>query len=242
MKSNKARDILIAISKKHNGEWEEWEKIYHDISNKSFDYECEPSTDKCITILDEEYPERLKNNCCRPPFVLYYEGDINLLKGYVAKIAIASPKSQNIRLENMFDKVYSNEYIYIVDETSALSRYVIKTLNMKVIYVVSDIKHADQKLIQKVVENGGLVISENTLDRLSHYRIMASLCDKTFVVACKQRSVAKLLVSFTLQQGRDVMVILLSPLDDVDYANNTFIAEGAIPVWDKETFEQGARL
>ena len=238
MKTSKARDILIAVSKKHNGEWD---KIYHDISNGTFDDECEPSTDKCITILDKEYPERLRNDCYRPPFVLYYEGDINLLKGYVAKIAIASPKSQNIRLENMFDKVYSNDYIYIVDE-SALSKYVIKTLNMKVIYIVSDMENADKKLVQKVVENGGLVISENSLDLLAHYRIMASLCDKALVVACSQRSGGNLLVSFTLQQGKDVLVIPLSPLDNVDYANNTFIAEGAIPVWDKETFEQGSRL
>ena len=68
---------------------------------------------------------------------------------------------------------------------------------------------------------------------------MASLCDKALVVACSQRSGGYLLVSITLQQGKDVLVIPLSPLDDVDYANNTFIAEGAIPVWNKETFEQG---
>ena len=76
-KKNKARNILIALSLKHNGDWD---KIYEDIQNKTLvedTYTQQAENIKnVITILDEEYPQQLKNSF-KPPFVLFYKGNIN---------------------------------------------------------------------------------------------------------------------------------------------------------------------
>lgn len=67
----KAREILIALHIKHEGDWD---AIYEDIRDKNIADDLE----KCIegvdldmfcTILDEDYPERIKHRP-RPPFVI----------------------------------------------------------------------------------------------------------------------------------------------------------------------------
>lgn len=66
----KAREILIAIWKKCNGDWD---AIFKVIRNKEYideDFSLEgidPS--KYVTLLDEDYPQDLKQSY-KPPFVL----------------------------------------------------------------------------------------------------------------------------------------------------------------------------
>lgn len=77
-----SREILLYLALKHEGNWD---AIYEEVSSKS-----EPNTEeakelfknlksKYITLLDDEYPEDLKQ-AKKPPFVLFYYGDISLLK------------------------------------------------------------------------------------------------------------------------------------------------------------------
>lgn len=81
----KARDILIALYLKYDGDWD---KIYSAIKDKKTEnlntkkikqlrvkYE---TNFNFITLLDEEYPEQLKHGY-KPPFVIMYYGNINLL-------------------------------------------------------------------------------------------------------------------------------------------------------------------
>lgn len=82
------RDILIYFAIKYNGEWQ---KIFDAIKNKeSIDDEeilkqVEKVKNQSITLIDEDYPERLKN-VFKPPFVLFYKGDKSLLKGNIVSI------------------------------------------------------------------------------------------------------------------------------------------------------------
>ena len=79
-----AREILCYFAIRHEGDWG---KIYLAVSRREdFDEEvarAELAKLKCnyITIFDDNYP-----NCfmyvMRPPFVLFYYGDINLLLNY----------------------------------------------------------------------------------------------------------------------------------------------------------------
>jgi len=72
-KHMKAREILIALHIKHNGNWD---KIYEDIRNRNTeniedyikDYD-EDNLNDFVTIIDEDYPERLKQRF-KPPFVI----------------------------------------------------------------------------------------------------------------------------------------------------------------------------
>ena len=77
-----SREILLYLALKHKGDWN---PIYEDIS-KHVEINHEEaekliSTVKSsyITILDEEYPESLKN-AYKPPFVLFYYAILSFKK------------------------------------------------------------------------------------------------------------------------------------------------------------------
>lgn len=73
----KARNILIALYVKHEGDWVE---MYEDIIKKEYPEEMFEDTKvkemcenpKVITILDDEYPEHLRH-IFYPPFVIVME-------------------------------------------------------------------------------------------------------------------------------------------------------------------------
>ncbi len=67
----KAREILIALWIKHK---QDWDKMYEDIANKNIDDNLEKylenvDTEEFVTILDADYPEKLKHRY-HPPFVI----------------------------------------------------------------------------------------------------------------------------------------------------------------------------
>jgi len=80
------RERLIALSVMKNGNWSRmYDILKNDIHLKSLTEEQVQSSllkigkTNVITILDEAYPEGLKE-MVRPPFVLYYQGDLTLLE------------------------------------------------------------------------------------------------------------------------------------------------------------------
>ena len=85
-----AKDILIYHSVTKGGDWD---KIYNAISEKEDVTEekmakvVSKMTDNAIAFTGDNYPKILKQ-AHKPPFVLYYEGNIDLLKSDKRKIAI----------------------------------------------------------------------------------------------------------------------------------------------------------
>ena len=75
------RNLLLYLSIKYEGDWD---KIYCAIKAKEKiskeEVEEVVSTNKTpfITIIDDDYPNALKN-IYKPPFVLFYYGDLSLL-------------------------------------------------------------------------------------------------------------------------------------------------------------------
>lgn len=75
------RNILLAYCLKHNNNWDRiLQAIEHHegISDEDWE-EYDAFQVNFITMLDTEYPERLRHRY-KPPFVLYYDGDIDVLK------------------------------------------------------------------------------------------------------------------------------------------------------------------
>ena len=78
----KGRELLLALSYMHQGEWKEmYEDIYQHrpLSQEEIDEAKRNITTPYVTILDEDYPEPLKQSYY-PPFLLYYYGNLDLLK------------------------------------------------------------------------------------------------------------------------------------------------------------------
>lgn len=87
----RSRDILIYLSIDNDGDWD---KIYADIVAKRKDFKSDDAeqianslTCKTLTIVDPEYPDYLKK-CYKPPFVIFYYGDISLIGNYLNNIAV----------------------------------------------------------------------------------------------------------------------------------------------------------
>ena len=104
-----SKKILVYLSQKYEGNWN---KIFDEISaKKEFDEEEANSYLKkvksnYITMLDPEYPESLKN-VYKPPFVLYYRGDISLISDTHNKLSVVgSRKATEYGLE-VTDKLVS---------------------------------------------------------------------------------------------------------------------------------------
>lgn len=77
-----SRDIILTLALASNNDWN---VIYQRLKDKEYPTDEEvnlflnPFNGNAITILDSEYPNRLKQKT-KPPFVLYYDGDLSLLK------------------------------------------------------------------------------------------------------------------------------------------------------------------
>lgn len=77
----RGRDLLIYLSLKYNGDWE---RIYSAVKVKEAVEADDVLTaiktvkSRTMTIIDEDYPEALKG-VYKPPFVLYYYGDMQKL-------------------------------------------------------------------------------------------------------------------------------------------------------------------
>ena len=89
-----SREILLYLAVKYKGDWDQ---IYMDLSGHKEIDEKEAKTliskvkSNYLTILDEEYPESLRDTY-KSPFVLFYYGDISLLSDKNNKIAVVGSR------------------------------------------------------------------------------------------------------------------------------------------------------
>ena len=89
-----SKKLLVYFSRKYKGDWDQ---IFRAIKDKE-EYEIEDVEkasrnvgSRFITIFDDEYPEFLKTSY-KPPFVLYYYGDISLLNNKFSSIAVVGSR------------------------------------------------------------------------------------------------------------------------------------------------------
>ena len=85
------RDYLIYLSLKFSGDYRMVREAIQKREENFDDVELPPMNCKALTILDEEYPETLKEfpQC---PIVLFYYGDISLLKNFDRNLAVVGAR------------------------------------------------------------------------------------------------------------------------------------------------------
>ena len=90
----KAKELLLYLVCKHNGDWV---RVYNAIRSKEKvnpDEVVEFASnfkEKFITVVDESYPEPLRN-CCKPPFLLFYKGNINLISSFKKCVTVVGSR------------------------------------------------------------------------------------------------------------------------------------------------------
>lgn len=88
-----SRDLLIALVIKYKGKWEDImtavsgrEEIEDEFFARVKQLKC-----KTVTLLDPEYPQPLRS-IHKPPFVLFYYGDLNLISDYYKNISVVGSR------------------------------------------------------------------------------------------------------------------------------------------------------
>ena len=200
-----------------------------------------------VDINSKLYPERLRH-ISSPPKQLYCLGNLELLN-YKNNIAIIGSRNCSFygeRAAKDFAYNLAREEVCIV---SGLAKGIDSFSHMgalnargKTIAVLGSgldniYPKENIKLVEEIIKNNGLVISEYPLGTLAlkyHFparnRIISGLSDSILVVEARKNSGTNITVDFALEQGKDIFVVPGNIYSKTSDGTNFLITEGAIPV------------
>lgn len=239
------RDVLIYFSLKYQGSQRE---VMNALKNKEpvvqdhVMLKVQEIKSKVLTILDDEYPNYFKDYY-QPPLVLYYYGDISLLKKKPILAVVGSRNNsvygQKVTKE-LINKLCFKKNITIVSgmargiDTIAHSEALEQGAGTIAI-LGSGIDYPYPKenewLYQKIKKQG-LVISEypsdlkpNKMNFPVRNRLIAFACDKLLITEAKKNSGSLITLRFVLDVGKDVLCVPDQIFSDSEC--NRLIQQGA---------------
>ena len=239
-----SRENLLYLALKHKGEWN---LIYEDISNHTEIDEVEAKSlidtvkSNYITLLDEEYPESLKD-AYKPPFVLFYYGDISLLSDLNNKIAVVGSRKYSKYGKEMTEKLVkgiSKDFVIVSGMAmgvDAIAHRAAIESGGKTIGILGngiDFHYLEEnKDIYEECKKNHLVISEypgttppNPACFPIRNRIIAGLCNNLLVTEGKVRSGTQITALLMVQKSGNVCCVPTRASEDS--ICNHLIKEGA---------------
>ena len=240
-----SKEVLGYLAIKHSGDWV---KVYNSIKEKESisTAEVEQVISECknnfITILDEEYPEFLKN-IYRPPLVLFYKGDISLLKEkrLLAVVGTREPSSYGVfATEKIISELDKNIVIVsgLAKGIDAIAHKCAMNNGLKTVAFlgcgINYIYPAENFKLYKDIEENGLIVSEYP-DMVQpdkenfpfRNRLIAGISSGVLAIEGKNRSGTSTTVSSAAAFGKTVMAIPTQITDENDSLCNLLIRDGA---------------
>ncbi len=227
------KEKLISIAIKNKGDYK---KIKEDIiGGTSVEY---VACQNCFTIFDDIYPKELLD-LTDPPFVLFYKGNLDLLKQ--EKIGIVGSrfpsdyalKATRALANNKKEVVVSGLAKGIDACAQSSAKRSIGILGSGIDYIYPK----ENKELYHKLEKEGLLLSEypnNTVPFAYHFpfrnRIISALSREVYVMELNEKSGTMTTVNETLKLGKDVKVLPFSVFSEKDVYNNTLINEGALMI------------
>lgn len=251
IESISGRALLIYLSIRYGGDWG---NIYQAIKAKekvdlvNAASIVESSNHQCLTLLDEDYPKLCKEGF-KPPFVLFYKGNKNLLDEIEANSlgifngSVSTAYAKNAITE-LTVKVSSKAKIVIplVDKWSyELASAVIKSGGVVIGILPKGIDgpFEEEAVITEIIEKG-LLISEfpgNTKDkqknRIQQSRLVAILTSNVLVGAVTKKETQMTGIGASVSLGSNVFCLPFNL--GSQYISNELIYEGATLVIDENT-------
>ena len=225
----KANEILVALALKNNGNWE---KMFDDVKNKRMNFdENVKNTDKYITMLDDEYPNYLKT-IMKPPFVLFYQGDISLLRN--DNVAYLVKKELSVEQKSEIEYFVNNETntivvygqtpsaMFTIDEAKKAGLKTICVLGEGLDQVDPFIANTADLIITEFPRN---VESVETNEMFAQ-RLVAAFSNEVKVVEIERKSPNLLVVDWALNQGKDIKVMPVN-INRRKLCNNELLLDGA---------------
>lgn len=243
-----ANNILAYVALKYDGDWH---KMYDHIKNKVpleeenvDEYVTEHVSTKFMTIVDENYPASLKRKVYKPPFVLFYKGDISLLndKSYKKLSVVGSRKASRYgvsAVEKIISEL-SSDFIVISGLATGIDAAAHKAAlknGLKTIAVLGSgidnvYPESNLSLYNDILANGGLIVSEypnkvspKKENFVFRNRIVAAFGQFLLIGEAYERSGTQTTLNYALQCGNSVGCVPYSI-----FANsvcNNYIKDGA---------------
>lgn len=169
----KARELLLFLSLKFQGNWDSQYRVIRDrefFSKEEMEQTLAGYKGNFFTILDKEYPQVLKRvHCC--PFVLHYKGDISLLQDTdkcIAYIGTRDASAYGLRMAERLAGEVSERGFHIVSGMargidSAALKAAIRKKGKGIAILGSGIDRPypeSNRELYKELEADGLIISE----------------------------------------------------------------------------------
>ena len=235
------RDLIAAYAYRYNGNWQ---RIRNAIEAQE-DPLSHPIKEKYITIFDEEYPSSLMDLQC-PPWILFYQGDISLLKKPMATIV----GSRNI---SPYGKKVTEKAADILKESHVLVSGMAKGADACVHERAMDGGHTigvigsglktcypkENLHLYEKMRQSDLILSEfpeHVGVQRYHFpwrnRILAALGSLTVVTQARMHSGTMLTVNEALEMNRDIYCFPYPFGYPEGEGCNKLIAEGAMILYD----------
>ena len=243
--------ILVYFAIKYQGDWD---RIYKAINQKEkvdadeMNRVIETNKEKYITLLSDNYPERLKR-IYKPPFVLFYRGNIDFINENKTIAIIGSRNNSDYGktvTENFTSGLCDEGFAIISGLAKGIDSIAHKTClrkNGKTIAVLGNGLEVtyplENKELKNEIEEKGLIVSEypNTVGANKdnfpiRNRIVAGLSDCVLVSEASKKSGTMITVARALEMGKEIFCV---PYEiGNDSGCNNLIKEGAKLV---ETYE-----
>ena len=194
---------------------------------------------KFVTIVDEEYPNLLKQ-LQDPPFILFYKGNLDLLKRLgVCVIGSRMPTSYGLQMTRNVVSIVKENYVIISGLAKGIDGCAHKeAMNKDTIGVIGcgldQYYPSVNRLLQKDMEQYQLVISEypNGVKPLAYHfpwrnRIIAALSHAVVVIEASMKSGTMLTVNEALKLDIPIYCIPHAFDNLHGIGNNFLIAQGA---------------
>ncbi|HEY0828208.1 MAG TPA: DNA-processing protein DprA [Bacilli bacterium] len=175
-----------------------------------------------VTVIDDHYPESLKQSS-QPPWVLYYKGNYNLLSNpLIAMVGTRTPTVYGKKVAEMLSNQLSQYGICVVSGMargidSECHKGAIQGLGSTIAVVGSgiDIVYPPENAsLSRAIADKGLILSEYPLGTKAHpglfpmrNRIIAGLCMGTVVVEAAVKSGSLITADQCLDESRDLFAV-----------------------------------
>lgn len=221
-----ARKHLIQTAFDTNNDWL---KFYDKLKKKELANDIQEHEGNFLTILDSQYPDYLKQGYM-PPFVLQYEGNIELLKSKTRLSIVVSRQDNEFKRLNDALNSKKDDLVLVIGYHKFVEQLLISS-DYKVICVLDKpINELDTPTRKAILRNGGLIISENfvsqrdEMGKIMAIALMGKIQSETLVVSISKRSSSLIQINQAVEKNQKVIVF---PTDiDSPYYNNELIYEG----------------
>lgn len=245
------RDALIYLSLKYKGDYTSISsaiRLREEVDSNTVDLVVKNLKCKVTTILDPDYPASLQS-AIRPPFVIYYRGNLELIQdldrtiGFVGSRDASSETLQYC--ENLSRELAEDGYVIVSGLARGVDTAALKgalKYGKAVAVLGNGINHyypSENEELQKIIGSNGLLLSEYppNLTPTTHQfpdrnRLIAAIANAMVIGNADLHSGTMITATFAMSYGRDVGC--LPSLPGKNSGCNALIKDGALLVETKE--------